>query len=103
VGTVYLEFRSKDALLEEIASSHHGSILTRMRAAVDDAEPTPTARLRAAFDARLDALLAVQGKGGHARDLVRCTCPAVEDAWRRFVDNEAAMLRDILAKGVAAG
>src|ERR1700760_598684 len=68
VGTVYLEFPSKDVLVEEISRSRYQAVLVAMRAAaeLDVAVPpgSPASeRLVGALDARLEAFLAISNEG----------------------------------------
>src|SRR5512140_1621330 len=52
VGTVYLEFPSKDAIVEELSRARHRAVLDAMRAAAG-AAGTAEERLTGALDARL--------------------------------------------------
>src|SRR5450631_3638818 len=57
VGTVYLEFPSKEVLVEEISRARYHAVLCRMKeaaAAARGAQPA-SERLVAAMDARLEA------------------------------------------------
>lgn len=101
VGTVYLEFPSKEAILEELSSRCHASVLTAMRAAAADGARFER-RLRAVLDARLDAFLGVAEKGSHARDLVHCSCPGVRVAHETFAASERALLADLLQAAARA-
>lgn len=115
VGTVYLEFPSKDAIVEELARSRHHKILAAMRAAATAPRKTHKDRLSGAFDARLDAYLAIADEGVHACDLVHCggapkpreepaaAVPAVKTALACFYDEERALVADVLRRGVEAG
>src|SRR5437867_2312348 len=76
VGTVYLEFPSKDALIEELSRSRYRTILEAMQAVV----ATPHSfrqRLKDALEARVARLLAMADEGAHACDLLHCMSPAV--------------------------
>jgi AcrR family transcriptional regulator len=101
VGTVYLEFPSKDAIVEALSRARHGAVLDAMRAA---AQAGPYAgRLTGALDARLDALFAIAGEGAHACDLVHCVSSAVRTAQATFHDGERALVVELLRGGVEAG
>lgn len=103
VGTVYLEFTSKDALLEALASGHHGELLGRMERAVSSSGSSASERLRALLDARVEGLLEHAARGGHAPDLVRCACRAVETSWERFAAAELRLVVGLLEAGIASG
>jgi AcrR family transcriptional regulator len=101
VGTVYLEFRNKDAILVALSRSRHQHVLRAVEHAWGDGQPAPT-RLERAMVARLQAFLRC-ADGAHGSDLVSCACPAVEDAFEAFRRAEhqlfARFLRDAAARG----
>jgi AcrR family transcriptional regulator len=109
VGTVYLEFSSKDAIVEELARERHRAVLAAMRAAGTAPERTFRERLSGAFDARLEAYLTIAGAGAHACDLVHCggaaapATPGVQAASQCFRGEELALIADILRRGSEAG
>jgi AcrR family transcriptional regulator len=113
VGTVYLEFPSKDALVEELSRARGRAILAAMRAAAEAPRKTFRARLSGAFDARLQAYVAIAAEGTHACDLVHCpssagavgapVIPGVKTALSRFWEEELGLVADLLHAGVAAG
>jgi AcrR family transcriptional regulator len=111
VGTVYLEFPSKDSIVEELARSRHHKILEAMRAAAAAPRKTYKERLSGAFDARLDAYLAIADEGAHACDLVHCSGKSadptaqagVRAALLAYHDEERALVADLLRRGAAAG
>ncbi|WP_437729686.1 TetR/AcrR family transcriptional regulator [Sorangium sp. So ce1335] len=102
VGAVYLEFSSKDAIVEELSQGQHRAVMAAMRAAA--AEDLPFCdRLRAVFDARARAFLELAGSGEHACDLVHCQSRAVKAAHARFLDEERALLCELIERGARAG
>jgi AcrR family transcriptional regulator len=103
VGTVYLEFPSKDALIEELSRSRYRAVLDAMRARAAAAGRPFSERLSTAFDARLEAFLALADEGVHACDLVHCVSAAVKTAEASFSDGELSLLVDVLRGGVEAG
>jgi AcrR family transcriptional regulator len=103
VGTVYLEFPSKEALVEELSSARYGAVLEAMRAATRAEGRTWGERLVGAIDARLSAYLAHAGEGAHACDLFHCSNPAVKSASERFHEDERALVAGILREGTLAG
>jgi AcrR family transcriptional regulator len=102
VGTVYLEFSSKDAIVEELSRARHRVVLDGMRAAAG-AAGTAGERLTGALDARLSAYLSLAEEGAHACDLVHCVSAAVKIAQASFHEEERALVAEILRQGVAAG
>jgi AcrR family transcriptional regulator len=103
VGTVYLEFDSKDAIIDALSSMRHASVLDAMRAAAAEPHPHHAERLRAVLDARVRAFLRVADEGAHAQDLVHCASTAVRTAWARFQAEEHALLAALLREAAAAG
>jgi AcrR family transcriptional regulator len=108
VGSVYLEFPSKDVLVEEISRSRYQAVLAGMRAAaeLDGTRSTGSPareRLVGALDARLEAFLAIAAEGAHAGDLVHCVSPAVKAAQAAFHEEELRLVCELLRQGAAAG
>lgn len=116
VGTVYLEFPSKDAIVEELSRARHAKVLGAMRAAASAPRRTYRDRLAAAFDARLETYQTIAAEGAHACDLVHCGgekgAPAaagaaaiagVKSALASFHDEERALVADLLRRGAEAG
>lgn len=103
VGTVYLEFESKDAIVEELSSARHRAVLDAMRAAAEQEGRPYSDRLRAVFDARVASYLALADSGAHACDLVHCQSRPIKAARERFLDEERALVSDLIRQGVRAG
>lgn len=101
VGSVYLEFDSKEAILEELSRKKHRTVLEAMRLAVVVQRPWPE-RLRAALDARTDAFLEIADDGHHGSDLVHCSSNAVQGAHEAFKREELALIADLLREGTKA-
>ena len=102
VGTVYLEFPSKEAIVEELSRVRHRGVLGVMQNAARSGGKF-SQRVRAVFDARLRAFTRLAEEGAHARDLVHCMNPAVRAEQARFKEGEVALLVDLLRAGEAAG
>ena len=102
VGTVYLEFSSKDALITQVASARHLQILADLERA-SASEQGSEARLRAMLRARTQAFLRMADPGMHATDMVHCGCPAVEGAFQRYQVRERALLMRVVSEGMEAG
>ena len=102
VGSVYLEFCSKDAIVETLSHDGHARILDAMRAA-SAASGTHGERLCAMFDARLALFSQLAGEGAHAGDLVHCQRTPVQRCHARFLDDQRDLLRAFLREADAAG
>src|SRR5689334_4663119 len=77
VGSVYLEFASKDAIIEELSRVQNLAVLDAMRRAASTGGTGYSTRLRAVFEAKVTVLLQLANCGVHAPDLVNCVQPAV--------------------------
>jgi AcrR family transcriptional regulator len=71
VGSVYLDFPSKEAILAEIAARRQAAVAQAMRAAARGGG-SPPARMAAMLEARTAELFRLAAEGAHASDLVRC-------------------------------
>ncbi len=103
VGSVYLEFDSKEAILEELSTRRHLRVLVGMQRAASDERHGFAARLLAVFDARVEGFLGCCEEGVHARDLFHCANAAVKAAHQRFRDEERALVAQLLREGARAG
>ena len=76
VGSVYLEFPSKETIVAELSAARQSSILTcvRERSADGDFEH----RLGQFFAARVHALYALREEGAHACDFLVCPSKGVQ-------------------------
>jgi AcrR family transcriptional regulator len=103
VGTVYLEFASKDAIVEELSTARHRKVIEAMRKAADAKSGSFRDRLTGIFEAKTAMLLRFADEGAHACDLVHCMSPAVRAAEKRFVEEEKTLLAAHLYEGACAG
>jgi len=106
VGSVYLEFASKEAIIGALSDLEHTFVLTAMEAAVatKKAEGASFAdQIAALLDARLDTFLARANEGVHTKDLLHCGNPAVNDSRTRFERGERTLIARLLREGCAAG
>jgi AcrR family transcriptional regulator len=101
VGSVYLEFSSKDEIVSELASRRHNDVLGAMKRAA--ARGSYAERLSAALEARIEALFALNGQGAHSCDLVLCPSQAVKTVYGRFRDEELGFVSQLLEEGTRAG
>jgi AcrR family transcriptional regulator len=103
VGSVYLEFESKDAIIEALSNRRHDALLIAMRDAAARAGASAGARLAAAIDARVDAMLRLASEGAHAAELVHCMKPAVQAAHGRFETGETSLIAELLRDAMRVG
>lgn len=105
VGTVYLEFSSKESIAVELARRHHDAILAAMRAAAQPPEPTPHAeRLLHVLRARAEGFLRMRELGVHGVDLLRGRgCAGACEVQRGFQGHERALIEALLRAGGDAG
>jgi len=104
VGSVYLEFPSKEALLEELSKDAHVRVIEAMRAAAaKKARAGLAARLEAVLDARVDTFLRVAAEGQHACELVHCASDGVRAAREGYGDAERGLYLEILEHARAEG
>lgn len=102
VGTVYLEFESKEAIVQELSLSTHVGVLESMKAAAE-ACADPPGRLAAVVEARTRCFLELRRKGQHACELVHCKTEGVRAAHQRFKEQELALFESIVREGQSAG
>jgi AcrR family transcriptional regulator len=102
VGSVYLEFPSKEAIVEALSTARHDRLIEAMRRAAA-AEGTFAERLCGIFDARTAVLLRYADEGAHACELVHCLRSAVKAAQARFAEVETALLVELLRDGASKG
>lgn len=102
VGTVYLEFACKEAIVEELSRAKHEVVLHAMRAAAGRGDLPFHARVAAVFDGRLEAYFRLARGGQHACDLVQHRSPMGVEARRRFLAEEHALVVDLVRLGVLA-
>lgn len=101
VGSVYLEFCSKDEIVAELARRRHDRVLEAMRRAAE--RGSYAAKLAAALEARVVTLLELSREGAHACDLVLCSASAVKTAYGRFREEELSFVADLLDGGSKNG
>lgn len=101
VGSVYLEFSSKDEIVEELARERHDHVLEAMRTAARSG--SFARRLALALEARVEALFELAEQGAHACDLVLCAARPVKSAYGRFRTAELELVAELVAAGVRAG
>jgi AcrR family transcriptional regulator len=99
-GSVYLEFKSKDAIVCGLASRGHDRMLDQLRAILR-AETPLGERVIAFFECRTAMFRTACGQGQHASELLRCTGKATSP-WARFQDEQRSMLEDAIGDAAVA-
>ena len=104
VGTVYLVFASKEAIVEELSTGAHVRVL---RAMVEVAEAraydTFAERLAGVLETRVAKFQELAGEGQHACELVHCKSGPVKSVHARFLEEEAKLLQEIVDDACKAG
>lgn len=105
IGSVYLDFTSKEAILDELSHKRGQTVAGMMRSAAEGAPPGE--RLCRMLKARVAALILLAGEGAHACDLVRCSSKQKRSgtsiALRGFDDETRELLREELEAGIGIG
>jgi AcrR family transcriptional regulator len=101
VGSVYLEFRNKDAILSALSRSRHEHVLLATERAWGDGQPAP-ARLANALTARVEAFLG-NADGAHGPDLLASKCAVVHEARLAYCSSEKALFARFLAQANERG
>lgn len=97
VGTVYLEFPSKEAIVEELSTSAHVRVLEAMRRVAEArAHENFSERLAGVLEARVATFQKLAAEGQHACELVHCKAEAVRSVHARFREDELALLQQML-------
>ena len=102
VGSVYLEFCSKDEIVEALSVDGHARVLDAMRDALGTGGAHAD-RLRAMLDTRFAAFLQLSDEGAHAADLLHCERDAVQRIHKRFLGEQRALVAGFLAEAHRAG
>lgn len=103
VGSVYLDFAGKDAIVGELSARRYDRLLEAMQAIADDDALPFARRLRALFDRRLAGFSELAASGAHGGELMHCGCAGVREASSCFADREHRLLAGFLRAGHEAG
>ena len=103
IGSVYLEFPSKDAVVEALSPARHERVIGAMRAAAEAPDGTCVARFRAVFDARAREFAAMAAEGDHGAEMVHCAAAGVKSAHGRYLTEERTLVASLLDRGVRSG
>ncbi len=104
VGTVYLEFRSKAAIIAALSGRRHDGVLAAMHAAAHDETRGFEDRFKAIFDVRTERLLELAGEGDHASSLLcASSCAAVREACSTFHGSQVTLINEFIQRAQKAG
>lgn len=102
VGSVYLEFESKDDIILELSTTRHNAILRAMRRATMS-EGDWASRLKGMLLARQEAFTQTCQVGAKAQELMHCSeCEAIKAAHETFMRAQRELLVDFLQMAVDA-
>jgi AcrR family transcriptional regulator len=104
VGTFYLVFPSKEAIVEELSSSAHFRVLQAMREVAEArAHDSFGERLAGVLEIRVAKFQELAAEGQHACELVHCKSGPVKAVHARFREEEAALLEEIVGGARQSG
>jgi AcrR family transcriptional regulator len=98
VGSVYLEFASKEEIVLALSCAKHDRILEAMRRAGREGA-TFQERFVVVLEERITRMLELRAEGEHGCELIACTASGVQSARARFLLEEQAFLRALLEQG----
>jgi AcrR family transcriptional regulator len=102
VGSLYLEFPSKEHIVAALSDDKHATLLANMSSAAARCEGAAEA-LQAALVARTKTLIDLAEQGRHVPALLQCSRGALCSVRESYERDEAELLRRIIAAGIAAG
>jgi AcrR family transcriptional regulator len=103
VGTVYLEFESKEAIVQALSRSTHIEVLEAMRVASEKSDEDYATRLAAVLRTRTSCFIELRKRGQHACELLHCNAEGVRAAHQSFREQEKSLLAQVVGDGQRAG
>lgn len=104
VGTFYLVFASKEAIVEELSSSAHVRVLQAMREIAEArALDSFSERLAGVLKTRVAKFHELAAQGQHACELVHCNSAPVKSVHARFRHEEAALFETLFEDARRSG
>lgn len=104
VGTFYLVFPSKEAIVEELSSTAHVRVLHAMREVAEARQYDSFGeRLSGVLEMRVMMFQKLAQEGQHACELVHCNSGPVKGVHARFRADEAALLEEIVRQARETG
>jgi AcrR family transcriptional regulator len=102
VGTVYLEFSSKDAISGALCRGHRETVLESMREVIKS-DGSFSERLVQLIETRLDGLHTPVSGGLHGGDILFAACAATRAVNEAYAEAEVRLLSEFLEAGNEAG
>lgn len=104
VGTFYLVFPSKEAIVEELSSSAHVRVLQAMREVAEARQYDSFGeRLSGVLEMRVTMFQKLAQEGQHACGLVHCNSGTIKGVHARFREDEAVLLEEIVQQARETG
>ncbi|MFT6396111.1 MAG: AcrR family transcriptional regulator [Bradymonadia bacterium] len=103
VGTVYLEFKGKDSIVEALTKRYRDEILDVLAAIASDESLSHSERLTKFLVHRHMSISDFAERGHHALDMISCVCPASAQAVGAHFEAEVTLLAELVLRGEAAG
>lgn len=104
IGTVYLVFPSKEAIVEELSSTAHVRVLDAMREIAEArAGDSFSERLAGVLETRVAMFQKLAAEGQHACELVHCKNGPVKSVHAKFREDERALFERIFLQAASAG
>jgi AcrR family transcriptional regulator len=101
VGSVYLEFETKDALVAALSERYYAAMFREMQRAAG-ASGSYLERLKKVLALRLRAQQRETKRGPHADDLFACSCDATQRVRAQYGERESDLVAALLQQGIAA-
>ncbi len=102
VGTVYLEFESKDAIVSELCGTMHGAVIHAMREVLAQGNALEVTFVRVA-EARVRAFLVGKARNDRAFEIVMCVTDGTRREQARFFERERALYVELFARAQSHG
>ena len=104
IGTVYLVFPSKEAIVEELSSTAHVRVLDAMRDIAEArAGDSFSERLAGVLEMRVAMFQKLAQEGQHACELVHCKNGPVKSVHAKFREDERSLLQRIFEEATSTG
>ncbi len=104
IGSVYLVFSSKEAIVEELSSSAHERVLAAMKEVADArGGDSFSERLAGVLETRVAMFQKLGEEGQHACELVHCKNGPVKSVHAKFQADERLLLEQLLDQAAATG
>ena len=104
IGTVYLVFPSKEAIVEELSSTAHVRVLEAMKEVAEArAGDSFSERLAGVLETRVAMFQKLAEEGQHACELVHCKSGPVNGVHAKFRESERLLLQQIFEQAAESG